>query len=1162
MLREGELGVHPPGALGVAFFVHAGADCFIGRGGDGITQPLKQAGVLNLDDQGKLRSIPLGGRIFANLLEADARDRVPELLLVCCNPDQLGLFTGELTRFLENLAERGRLRSSADIRREVPILLILPNGILFEQTLRTYHEQLHQSVLMQRLAEVTEDMRALLLDRVVRGVSLQAGGRRGNGPQTIYILERRGAVLFAGGGAFERQRVEAILAEHDYPFTHARDVSGTRIEFDKAMISIVLNVGGLIHTVKPDGELIDLRMGDLCRDPPLTSDVKGPSQAAFVEQITRAVHTVGQAAGAFPPESAYEEVWATHRATILAHADHVTSSLKTFRDALAGGLSSVQLFSNEEWLLTPLSRSAANAGLKPEQTLFDSLKRQVQAAMARAIQRREQRADGSDSRANKMKLVGQRNFGIELYQGGPEEIVLIGTMLDSDHLIKLEMSIYLPDEQITRSRLEMIRAPFPVCREIEPIANRLVGLKIERGVLREIAQRVGGHGGCSHIKELATNLVYFAGSFLVWRHLGLDPASTDYAYKSAEERFSMSKELLRNSCLAYCQTTAAGLDERIGIKKLGEEHAHPLPLGDFERSLGLLLEERARRRGDQVYLRFRRNADAAALTWREFADRTFQIARHLLEQGVRRGDRMCMLSENRAEMFLFELAAMSIGAVTVPIFAGYPSPKVAYVLERARPRYIVVSGQHQLDKLDRGQHPGVERYYCMDFDAACRRWGALDFATLLAEGGVSQQRLQEQVAAVQPDDLCVIMYTSGTTGAPKGVRLGHRHLLSQQKAMSLMWDVNENDVFMNYLPWHHSFGGLFERFMTLYNGCELCLDDSRGKDLDRLIENWKLFNPTIFFSVPRVHDLLLSSSRERPEVAETVFGGRLRFVFTAGAALPAHVEAAYRARRIPVLEGWGLTETSPCLTATTKDTAWQSGYVGIPLPGVTIRTDSEQEIMVKGPNVMEGYLDDEEATAHVLTEDGWFRTGDLGEFTKHGLRLLGRKDGTFKLTTGEKTHPLRVETALVNESPFISQAVALGSGKDFVGALIYPDFRQLHAWAADQHLAPDNLLHDPAVRALYAAELRRINPLIEIKYERVRRAVLADREPTLENGELTPSGKLVRKVVVKNHKSEVEALFDPQPAAEVIEVQPPTGDSMAAQDRGHATMAPAKDGSP
>jgi long-subunit acyl-CoA synthetase (AMP-forming) len=341
---------------------------------------------------------------------------------------------------------------------------------------------------------------------------------------------------------------------------------------------------------------------------------------------------------------------------------------------------------------------------------------------------------------------------------------------------------------------------------------------------------------------------------------------------------------------------------------------------------------------------------------------------------------------------------------------------------------------------------------------------------------------------------------------------------------------------MNYLPWHHSFGGLFERFMTLYNGCELCLDDSRGKDIDRLIENWKAFSPTIFFSVPRIHDLLVSKSEERRDVAEAVWGGRLRFVFTAAAPLPAHVAAAYREHGIPVLEGWGLTETAPCVTATTKDSGWKSGHVGLPLPGCTIRIDSEHEILVKGPNVMEGYLDDEEHTAHVLTEDGWFHTGDLGEFTKDGLRIFGRKDGTFKLTTGEKIHPLRTEILLVNESPYVSQAVTLGSGKDYVGVLIFPDFGNLRAWAANHNVSADNLLADPAVHELYASELARINALIEVKYERVHRAVLADHEPSLDNGELTPSGKLVRTAVMDNFERKLSALFTPRASAAVIQV--------------------------
>jgi len=1129
-IRSGELGVHPPGALGVAFFIHSGAERFIGRGGDGVTQGLKELGSLKLLDGGLLRSVPLKDRIFANLLEADARDRMPESLFVCCNPDQLRAWTGEVVRFLENLAERGRLRSVEDVRRNVPIMLVLPNGILADQTVQTYDEQLHSAVLMQRLPTVTEEMIQALLARVVRGISLQAGGRRGVGADAVYLLERKGSVVFAGGGELEGDRVEAILSAHEYPFTHPRGVPGTRVEFDKAMISIVLNVGGLIHTVKPDGDLIDLRMGDLCKD---------PSKADFVQTITRAVFDVGKAVGAYPPELIYDEVWSKHRTTILAHADHVTSSLKQFRDALANGLRDLELFSNEEWLLTPLGRYAATAGMKEEVELFRALRRQIQASMARAIQYRDRGSNGHQAGESAMKLCAQRNVTVELFEAGSDNVVVVGTMLDNEHLIKLDVNIYLPDEQITRSRLDMIRVPFPVCREVESVAERLVGLRIERGVLNEIGHRIGGRVGCSHIKELATNIVYFVASYLVRRRAGVEPMSVDFVNKPAEERFTLTRGLLRDSCLAYCQTTSKDLDEKIGIKRMGEEHTHPLPLGDYEPSFGVLLKDRVGRWGEKTYVRYRRDHQKCSLSFKAFGDMVSRIARHLIELDVRHGDRIAMLSENRMEMYAFELAVMSIGAVTVPIFAGYPAAQVAYVLGHSRPRFVVVSGKHQLDKIERGAFPWVRRFYCMDFDADCGAWGAESFAALTSEGGAGIGRLDERIAAVRPDDLCLVMYTSGTTGTPKGVKLCHSNLISQQKALSLIWDVGEKDILMNYLPWHHSFGGLFERFMTLYRGCELCLDDSRGRDMDRMIENWRLFNPTIFCSVPRIHDELITRCREHREIADLVFGGRLRFVFTAGAPLPAQVEAAYREHAIPVLEGWGLTETSPCVTVTTKDAAWRSGFVGFPMPGVRVRISSDHEILVKGPNVMEGYLDEEEPTIHVIDDDGWFHSGDVGEFTSDGLRILGRKDGAFKLTTGEKVHPQRVENVLVNESRYISLALAAGSGKDYVGALIYPDLSQLREWLEQHDIKSGSPTDHPAVRELFASEIARVNPMIDVKYQRVRRAVLADREPSLVNGELTATGKLVRKVALHNHRHNIEDLFSPSPSEEVIVVQQP-----------------------
>jgi long-chain acyl-CoA synthetase len=203
---------------------------------------------------------------------------------------------------------------------------------------------------------------------------------------------------------------------------------------------------------------------------------------------------------------------------------------------------------------------------------------------------------------------------------------------------------------------------------------------------------------------------------------------------------------------------------------------------------------------------------------------------------------------------------------------------------------------------------------------------------------------------------------------------------------------------------------------------------------------------------------------------------------------------------------------------------------------VSVRIGTEQEILVKGPCVMRGYLDDEESTAHMIDEDGWLHTGDLGEFTPDGLRIFGRKDGAFKLTTGEKVHPHRIENTLVDESPYIGTALVIGSGQDFVAALICPDFGRLGEWAERRGVTAERLTDHPAVRELYASELERINPLIEVKYHRIKRAVLADQTPSLERGEVTPSGKVVRQRVCEIYRHELEELFRPEPGERVLQL--------------------------
>ena len=220
MLATGKLGIHPPGALGVAFYLHANADCFVGRSSSKSTEVLHKNGILRYLEGDVMRTIDIQERVFTNPLDADARGGLPELLLLCSTPDQLSEFTQEITNFLENLSSRGHMKSVQDVRDYVPIILVLPNGICTERMISDASDQLNESILMGRLPNFTSDMANALQNRLVRGVAMQAGGRKGSGDDSIYLVKGKGWVEFAGGAELETERIQTILHEKDYPVKH------------------------------------------------------------------------------------------------------------------------------------------------------------------------------------------------------------------------------------------------------------------------------------------------------------------------------------------------------------------------------------------------------------------------------------------------------------------------------------------------------------------------------------------------------------------------------------------------------------------------------------------------------------------------------------------------------------------------------------------------------------------------------------------------------------------------------------------------------------------------------------------------------------------------------------------------------------------------------
>ena len=541
------------------------------------------------------------------------------------------------------------------------------------------------------------------------------------------------------------------------------------------------------------------------------------------------------------------------------------------------------------------------------------------------------------------------------------------------------------------------------------------------------------------------------------------------------------------------------------------------PLGPIEvESVGALIAARAALDPGRAAVRSRAaNGKWADLGWAALDGKRRSLAGGLAALGVGKGDRVAVVSPNSVEMLLAELAIVSLGAVSVPIFPDYSTDLLHHCLTDSGARLAFAGSAAQQHRI-----------------AGCRsiaRVVVLDDHPLA--GGVPLQDLlsgADPGAVVSLDDPAFQLYTSGTTGKPKGVLLSHRNVLSQQAAMAQVWDVSDRDVFLSYLPWHHCFGALFERMMALWHRALLVLDDSRGRDLERLVENFAEVKPTLYFSVPRVYQALVARASADAGLRRSLLHDRLRFVFTAAAPLDAHCYRFFEQQGVPVHEGWGLTETSPCVTVTRNDGPRSAGVAGWPLPGTAVRlepTELGDEVLVRGPQVMRGYHG--VPSTDVLSDDGWLRTGDLGEWTPHGLRLLGRKDGVFKLQNGEKVASAGVEARILAATPLIEQALVLGRGQPFVTALCWLSEPAARRWLEDRSLdaaaAPWEV---PELRRAIVEALQAANQVAPIGYERVRRVALVKEPLALADGQLTPTLKVVRGTVTSRHASLVAALLD------------------------------------
>ncbi len=330
--------------------------------------------------------------------------------------------------------------------------------------------------------------------------------------------------------------------------------------------------------------------------------------------------------------------------------------------------------------------------------------------------------------------------------------------------------------------------------------------------------------------------------------------------------------------------------------------------------------------------------------------------------------------------------------------------------------------------------------------------------------------------------------------------------------------------FLCYLPWHHSFGGLFERLFALHSGGCLAIDDSGGKEAGRLLENFAEIKPHVYFSVPKVYQEIVTRILAAPELGDSFFHPGLKFVFTAAAPLPLSTSEIFRNKGVPVVEGWGLTETSPCCTLTELSLQRTPGVVGFPIPDVEIRLGNENEILVKGPNVMRGYFRQPEVTDSVF-DDGWFKTGDVGEVTDEGVRIISRLDRMFKLDNGEKVFPARIEDRIAGRCKFIKYAYVFGSGQKNPSLLAFPNNELMTADDGGE-LDQSECVYPGCMNDLAdcLGDCIKAEQQAGAIFERVDGALVVDTELTVEANQLTPSFKLIPRKIEQDFEQHIQAL--------------------------------------
>jgi len=557
----------------------------------------------------------------------------------------------------------------------------------------------------------------------------------------------------------------------------------------------------------------------------------------------------------------------------------------------------------------------------------------------------------------------------------------------------------------------------------------------------------------------------------------------------------------------------------------------------------------------------------------EMMKRAQSIAAGLHAIGVQPGDRVALLSESRVEWTLTDAGSIFARTIDVPIYPTLTPPQVRYILNDSGACVLFIENRAKFDELKEalGECPEVKHVIFFEAEGVAPENG-LTLAQLEEKGRELEQREPGHIARAaeqtKPDDLATIIYTSGTTGEPKGVMLTHSNLVSNLIDSGGHLEFGERDIALSVLPLSH----VFERqamYMYLHEGMAVYFAES----LQTIGPNLREVRPTILVGVPRIFEKIYARMRERAAEAgkltsalmawsisvaretavymlahrpippflklkhsiasklvfekwKRAFGGRIRLLVSGGAALPEELSYIYIGAGIPIVQGYGLTETSPVIT-TSQIEDNRVGTVGKAIPNVDIRIAEDGEIEVRGPNIMRGYYNKPEETSKVFTSDGWFKTGDVGMLDEDGfLRITDRKKELFKTSGGKYISPQPIEQA-IKGSRFVNQVVLIGAERKFPAALIVPVWEQLESYCKLKGIQVNSrseLCRHPRILDLMQRQIDALTPNLA-KYERIKKVALLENEFTQEGGELTPTLKVKRRVIDQKYRDVIERLY-------------------------------------